>query len=91
MLLQIIIDNQKEMEILKKKITSLTLQVREQERSSHLETIKSKWYNYKPTTMDYLKTSIYYANMLLYNPTLTNCLQLLIIVKVSWDSINVLF
>ena len=42
MLLQIIIDNRKEMEILKKKLTSLTLHMREQERNSHLETIESK-------------------------------------------------
>ena len=58
------------MEILKEKITSLTLQARERERSGHLETIKSKQYNYKP--MDLLKTSTCYVNMLLilYNPTL---------------------
>ena len=43
LLLQIIIGNQKEMEILKEKITSLTLQVRKREESSsHLETMESK-------------------------------------------------
>ena len=38
-----IIDNQKEMEMLKEKITSLTLQVREsEERIIELETMESK-------------------------------------------------
>ena len=41
--LQIIIDNQKEIEMSKEKITSLTLQVTEQdERSGQLETMESK-------------------------------------------------
>ena len=84
MLLQIIIDNQKEIEMSKEKITSLTLQVTEQdERSGQLETMESKWYNYKPNKMDFLKTIILH---ILYNPTLAKLLHALCCNKIFYLS-----